>query len=165
MTEAKILIVEDESLVAKDMKNLLGKMGYVVPATVSSGEVAIQKVAETQPDLVLMDIMLKGDMDGVEAAEQIRDIFHIPVIYVTAYADEDTMRRAKITAPYGYILKPFQERELQIAIEMALYKHKIERELEESKQWFSTTLETPSHVNPLYVIRGWPGRMMSTKGS
>ena len=142
MEKVKIMIVEDESIVAKDIENMLKRVGYGVPAVVASGEKAIEKAAETSPDLVLMDIMLKGDMDGVEAAEQIRSRFHIPVIYVTAFADDSTLQRAKITEPYGYLLKPFQDRELHTTIEMALYRHKMERRLKESEQWLSTTLRS-----------------------
>jgi CheY-like chemotaxis protein len=130
MANAQVLVVEDANIIAKDIQGMLRRLGYAVPAVVSSGEKAIQKAAETHPDLVLMDIMLKGDMDGVEAAQQIRDRFHIPVIYLTAYADEDTLQRAKIAEPFGYILKPFDETELHVAIEMALYKHKAEEERE-----------------------------------
>ena len=127
MSNSQILVVEDEGIIAKDIKNTLGLLGYFVVAVASSGEEAIEKAIETHPDLVLMDIVLEGDMDGVEAAEQIRDRFDIPVVYLTAYSDDKTLQRAKITEPYGYILKPFQERELYTTIEMALYKHKIER--------------------------------------
>lgn len=134
MSSAKILVVEDESIVAKDIENCLKRLSYVVPAVVDSGEEAIKKVAENQPDLVIMDIRIKGDMDGVTVAEQIRSNFQIPVIYLTAYSDEITLQRAKITEPFAYILKPFEERELQIAIEMALYKHQRERQLKEQKQ-------------------------------
>jgi CheY-like chemotaxis protein len=130
MANAQVLVVEDASIIAKDIQDMLRRLGYAVPAVVSSGEKAIQKAAETHPDLVLMDIMLKGDMDGVEAAQQIRDRFHIPVVYLTAYADEDILQRAKIAEPFGYILKPFEERELHAAIEMALYRHKAEEERE-----------------------------------
>jgi PAS domain S-box-containing protein len=95
-----------------------------------------------RPDLVLMDIRLKGDMDGVEAAEEICTRFDIPVIYLTAYADENTLQRAKVTEPYGYILKPFEERELRTNIEMALYKYEMERKLKESERWLATTLRS-----------------------
>jgi len=142
MARANILVVEDESIVAMDIQERLRGLGYAVSAVASSGEEAIQKAAETHPDLVLMDIMLKGDMDGVEAAEQIRARFDIPVIYLTAYADENTLQRAMITEPFGYIIKPFEERELHTTIEMALYKHKMERKLRESEQWFATTLRS-----------------------
>ena len=120
MASAQILVVEDEIIVAENIRSRLIDLGYTVPAVASSGEEAIQRAAETQPGLVLMDIKLKGDMDGVEAAEQIRASLDIPVVYLTAYADEDTLRRAKITEPSGYILKPFELRELHIAIEVAL---------------------------------------------
>ncbi len=142
MANTQILIVEDEGIVAKDIENTLKKLGYAVPAIAFSGEEAIKKAAETLPDLVLMDIVLEGDMDGVEAAEQIRDRFDIPVVYLTAYANDKTLQRAKVTGPYGYILKPFEERELHTGIEIALYKHEMERKLKESEQWLSTTLKS-----------------------
>ncbi len=142
MAEIQIMIVEDEKIVSKDIQGMLRRIGYAVPAAVSSGEEAVQKAAEMQPDLVLMDIMLKGKMDGVEAAEQIRAQSQIPVIYLTAYADEKTLQRAKITEPHGYILKPFQEKELRTTIKMALYKHEMEKKLRESEQWLSTTLKS-----------------------
>ena len=142
MANAQILVVEDEGIIAKDIKNTLSLLGYSVIGIASSGEKAIEKAMETHPDLVLMDIVLEGDMDGVEAAEHIRDRFDIPVVYITAYSDDTTLQRAKITEPYGYILKPFQERELYTTIEMALYKHMIERKLKESEQWLTTTLKS-----------------------
>ena len=111
MAKIQILIVEDDGIIAKDIQNTLEGLGYAVAAITSNAEGAIEKAAETQPDLVLMDIMLEGDMDGVEAAEQIRDRFGIPVVYLTAHADEKTLHRAKTTGPYGYILKPFNEME------------------------------------------------------
>ncbi len=126
MANARILVVEDEAIVAKDVQSRLEGLGYAVIGIAASGEQAVSKAMETQPDLVLMDIRLKGQMDGVEAAGQIRDRFNIPVVYVTAYADDDTLRRAKITQPFGYILKPFETRELHTTIEMALYKHQLE---------------------------------------
>ncbi len=142
MTNSQILIVEDEGIIAKDIQNTLEGLGYAVPAIASSGEGAIKKAAEALPDLVLMDIVLEGHMDGVEAAEQIRDRLDIPVVYLTAYADNKTLQRAKVTEPYGYILKPFSERELYTTIEMALYKHKMEKKLRESEQWLATTLKS-----------------------
>lgn len=142
MSGEKILIVEDEGIEALDMQQRLISLGYAAPDIASSGEEAVKKAEETIPDLVLMDIMLGGEVDGVMAAEQIRSRFDIPVIYITAYADEDTVRRAKITEPYGYIIKPFQERELHITIDIALYKHKMERKLKESEKWFATTLRS-----------------------
>ena len=142
MEMAQILVVEDESIVAKDIQNILIKLGYSVPSVVHSAEEAVKKAAEDLPDLVLMDIVLKGAMDGVEAAEQIRARFGIPIVYLTAYADNDTLQRAKITGPFGYILKPFEEKNLEIAIEIALHTHMMEKKLEESRQWFETTLRS-----------------------
>ncbi|MBE0517382.1 MAG: response regulator [Methanophagales archaeon] len=134
MADPQILVVEDEGIVATGIRNMLKDLGYTVPAVASSGKDAIKKAAEMRPDLVLMDIVLEGDMDGIEAAEQIRARFDIPVIYLTAYADETTVQRAKMTTPYGYLLKPFNERELHAAIEMALYKHMMEREVASSTE-------------------------------
>ena len=142
MTNAQVLIVEDESIVAENIRTRLLSLGYAVSAVVSSGQEAVQEAAETHPDLVLMDIKLEGDMDGVEAAEQIRARFDIPVVYLTAYANDDTLQRAKITEPFGYILKPFEVRELQTAIELALYKHKMESKLKQSERWLATTLRS-----------------------
>jgi diguanylate cyclase (GGDEF)-like protein/PAS domain S-box-containing protein len=136
-----ILVVEDETIVALDIKQRLESMDYIVDATVMSGEQAIQKAEELLPDLVLMDIKLKGEMDGVEAAEIIHKRFHIPVIFLTAFADELTLKRAKITDAFGYILKPFEERELNVNIEMALYKHKIENKLRESEERYSLAVQ------------------------
>ena len=135
MKQTKILIVEDEGIVAEDIQSRLQHRGYKVVGKAVSGEEAIQLAEDEKPDLVLMDIRLKGEMDdGIEAARQIRTRFDIPVIYLTAYADEDTIQRAKLTEPFGYLLKPFEERELHTAIEMALYKHKMEKKLRKSEE-------------------------------
>jgi PAS domain S-box-containing protein len=142
MSSVKILVVEDESIVAMDIKHRLENMDYVVPAVVSSGEEAVEKVSETLPDLILMDIVLRGEMDGIEAAQIIKDNYNIPVLYLTAYSDEKTLKRAKITGPFGYIIKPFEDRELHSAIEVARYKHEMETKLAASEKWLSTTLES-----------------------
>ena len=142
MSMAKVMIVEDERIVAEDIRRSLKNLGYDISSIVSSGEKAIDEAKKKSPDLVLMDIVLKGKMDGIEAASQIRSRFNIPVVYLTAYSDEIILERAKITEPFGYIIKPFNERELHINIEIALYKHKIEKELKESREWFSTTLKS-----------------------
>jgi len=140
MGKVNILVVEDESIVALDIKGRLQNMGYHVPALAATGEEAIHAAARFHPNLVLMDIKLRGNMDGIATAEQIRARFDIPVIYLTAYADETTLQRAKITESFGYLLKPFEERELTATIETALYKHTMERKLKENEQWLSTTL-------------------------
>lgn len=127
MEKSKILVVEDENIVALDIKNRLKKLGYSVPSIASTGEEAINKADTTFADLVLMDIMLKGEIDGIEAAEQINKRFDIPVIYLTAYVDDKILERAKLTRPYGYISKPFKEKDLHTNIEMALHRHKMEK--------------------------------------
>ncbi len=137
MAKVKILVVEDEYSVAEIIQDMLRSFGYDVPVTVSSGEEAIEETKKIRPDLVLMDITLKGKMDGIEAANQIRDRYNIPVIYITGHAEENLLQRAKITEPFGYILKPFLAEELHTTVEMALYKHKKENEL---KSWVFTTL-------------------------
>jgi CheY-like chemotaxis protein len=137
----KIMIVEDESIIAEDIRMSLVNNGYVVPSVVSMGETAIEKIKEDKPDLILMDIMLAGKMDGIETAGMIQSKFNIPVIYLTAYCDDKILERAKITGPFGYLIKPFKGRELYIAIEMSLYKHRLEMELKESKEFFENILE------------------------
>ncbi len=125
----QILIVEDEPIVAVDLKVRLELLGCQVAGAVPSGERAIAMAGQCRPDLVLMDIRLEGRMDGIEAAREIRRQWRLPVVYLTAYADDTTLERAKVTEPYGYILKPFKERELKTVIEMALYKHHAEEEI------------------------------------
>jgi len=142
VSNPKILVVEDEAVVAEDVRIKLKGLQYDVAAVTGSGEEAV-KLAETErPDLVLMDIRLEGPIDGPEAAQRIRDRLGIPVVYVTAYADDRTLARAKITEPYGYILKPFRTKDLHSTIETALYKHRMERELEATRQRLAATLDS-----------------------
>lgn len=133
-TKILILIVEDELLIAKSLARKLEKLGYSVVGVASSSEVALQKVEETQPDLILMDIVIKGELDGIETAKKIQANFSIPIIYVTAYADDETLERAEETGSYGYILKPFKEREVHAAIKMALKKHQDNLKMQQSIQ-------------------------------
>jgi CheY-like chemotaxis protein len=142
MPKIKILVVEDESLVAKDIQNMLRGLGYEVMDVFSTGEEALVALRESDPDLVLVDIVLKGKIDGIVTAERIWETYGIPVIYLTAYADETTLLRAKVTEPFGYILKPFNERELQTTIEMAFYKAKMDKTLREREEWLSTILKS-----------------------
>ena len=142
MAEERILVVEDEHIVALDIKMHLERYGYEVPAMYASGEEALVNVEQLQPVLVLMDIKLSGRLDGVETAEEIKRRHNIPVILLTAYADETTIHRAKVTQPFGYIIKPFEERELRTAIVMALYRHRMEEELRRREELFSTTLNS-----------------------
>jgi CheY-like chemotaxis protein len=134
--------------VAEDMKETLKNLGYHVPAIAISGELAIEKAGEFHPDLILMDIFLADQMNGIEAAEKIRELYDIPVIYLTAYADKQIMAKAKVTEPYGYILKPYDERELHTAIEIALYRHTMDKKLKESEEtvprFFRTSWESLS---------------------
>ncbi len=137
MEKINILIVEDESLVARDIENMVLHLGYGVCGIASTSEQAIKLAARHRPDMVLMDIIIRGKIDGVSAAEKIWKAFRIPIVFVTAYSDEMTLRRAKITEAFGYVLKPFEERELKIAIEMAFFKSRLERRLREREEWLS----------------------------
>lgn len=134
MTKARILVVEDESITARDLQLTLQELGYEVVAKASSGKEAVREAEAHKPDLVLMDIFMPGEVDGVEAAKQINVRLGIPVVYLTAHTEEETLNRAKITAPFGYIVKPFNDRDLRSNIEMALYKGRMERQLKESYQ-------------------------------
>jgi len=142
MSNASILIVEDNNIVMLELKDRLEETGYNVVGYAPSGVEAIKKAEESHPDLIMMDIRLKGEMDGIDAAARIKNELDIPVIYLTAHTDDDTLQRAKITEPYGYVIKPFEERELFSTIEMALYKHGMEKKLKESRHWLSTTLKS-----------------------
>jgi CheY-like chemotaxis protein len=126
----KILIVEDELLVAEDIAFRLKSLGYLITDLVISGEEALRAIRKEQPDLILMDIMLKGGLDGIQTHELINKEYKIPLVYLTSYSDEKTFSRAKLTQPFGYIIKPFEERELHTVIEVALYKHSMEMRLE-----------------------------------
>jgi DNA-binding NtrC family response regulator len=141
VSQKSILIVEDEGLVAKDIQNRLTAQGYGVAGWVISGEEALAEVEASQPDLVLMDIHLKGPLDGIEAAERIREEHDVPVVFVTAFADDDTLNRAKVADPFGFILKPFSERDLHSTIEIALYKHQIDRSLRDQRAFLSAVFE------------------------
>ncbi|HVG01355.1 MAG TPA: response regulator, partial [Nitrospira sp.] len=140
MVPASILIVEDEPIVAKDIQLSLQRLGYRVPATATSGEEAICKAGVIQPDLILMDIVLKGNMDGIETTLQIRRKQDVPVIYLTAYADSHTLERAKVSSPAGYMLKPYQANELRTTIELALHRARHDRDLLERLRWIATTV-------------------------
>lgn len=141
MTKPRILVVEDEVIVAKDIQHTLERMGYAEVTVAHSGDEAVEVARETRPALVLMDIMLGGAIDGIQAAEEIAAPLGIPVIYLTAYTDEATLGRAKLTEPFGYLVKPLVERELGITIEMALYKHKMEQRVRESEEKYRTVFE------------------------
>ena len=166
---ARILVVEDEGIIAQDIKATLEKLGYAVPAIAVVGEEAIEKAIELKPDLVLMDIALWGGMDGVTAAGQIRQHLDIPIVFLTAHSDHATLQRAKEAGPYGYLVKPLVERELRIGLEMALHKHATDQRLAAQDKWYATTLASIGeaviatnadgavrYMNPLAeTITGW----------
>jgi PAS domain S-box-containing protein len=169
-TQARVLVVEDEIIVARDLERHLKSLGYEVAGIAAEGPEAIRLAIALRPDLVLMDIRLHGEMDGITAADEIRKQVFAPVVYLTAYADDATVGRARVTEPFGYILKPFEERELRTVIEMALYKHRADRQLRESERRYATTLSsigdaviaTDPHGRVTFVnhmaeaLTGWP---------
>lgn len=134
MATAKVLIVEDEFITAHDISRQLKKLGYVVSGTVDSGELAIAKAAETRPDVVLMDIVLQGKVNGIAAAQQIWHDYQIPIVYLTAFADPDTVQQARDTQPFGYLLKPFRSEDLNVAIQVAIRRHQAEKAIRQQAE-------------------------------
>lgn len=164
MHTTSILVVEDEILVAENIKSRLIKNGYIVSSVVVSGEEAIEQAEKHKPDLVLMDIVIKGKMDGIETAELIRERFSIPVIFLTAHADQKSLERAKITDPFGYITKPFEERQLSITIEMALYKDNLNKEKEKLIQELRKALEKVKLLSGLLPICSYCKKIRDDRG-
>lgn len=142
MAYCKILLVEDDAVSALDMRRRLRALGYGEPVLATSGEQAVEAARAEKPDLVLMDIVLGEGMDGIDAASRILALHAAPVIYMTAHEDPETLQRAKITEPFGYLLKPFEDRDLRTSIEMALYKHQMDHETRRKERWFATTLRS-----------------------
>ena len=142
MSDVRVMIVEDEGIVAMDIENTLRSLGYNVVCVESSGESALKKIVESNPDIILMDIMLKGELDGIETYSKIKENYDIPVVYLTAFGDSSTLSRAKLTEPYGYILKPFEENEIYISIEMALYKFKMQQKIKNSEAKYRNIVES-----------------------
>jgi CheY-like chemotaxis protein len=132
MAQSTILVVEDSRVHAKQLKGILNKLDYSIQGICSTGEEAIKRVGEGKPDLVLMDIVLKGEIDGIDAAHQITSDHNVPVVYLSAYSEEEMIKKARITEPHGYILKPFNEREIYATIEMGLYKKKMDDYLQKA---------------------------------
>lgn len=149
MSAKTILVVEDERMIAEDIIESLSDLGYRVPCTVASGREALQKTQEYKPDLILMDIMLKGEWDGIQTAEEIHKVHDCALIYLTAFTDQAVLQRAKITSPFGYILKPFREKELHAMVEISLYRHEQERQSRERQQLILNTL---SHSQEAIVV-------------
>lgn len=146
-----ILVTEDESIVRKDIERCLGNLGYNVIASADNGEDAISLAMKHKPDLALMDIMIKGEMSGIAAAEEIKRNMDIPVVFLTAYADESTLNEAKMAEPHGYILKPFKDVDIQTAIEMALHKHGKEREMKQETEFLRSMAEHKEDSDVIFV--------------
>ena len=166
---SRIFIVEDESIVAADIATSIRQLGYDVAGSTASGEEAITMVAQARPDLVLMDIHLQGAIDGIEAARVMRERFDLPVVFLSGFAEDETFQRAKEVGPFGYILKPFDGRELRIVIELALYKHQTEADLREKytelERFHKVTVDRELHmielkreINVLLQAAGEPDR-------
>ena len=134
MEKAQILIVEDDGIIAMDLESRMKQLGYGVTGLASYGAQAIEKVKENKPDIVLMDIILKGEIDGIDAAEEIRTKFDIPIIFITGYADKERLKRAKLAYPFGFIIKPFSDKDLEVTIEMALYVAKVDAERKQAEE-------------------------------
>jgi len=141
LAKARILVVEDEALVARDLVSMVKSLDYEVTDLIQNGEAVIQSVENNPPDLAIMDIVLKGRVDGIEAAAILWEKYSIPVVYLTSFADDLTFQRAKLTEPFGYLIKPYEERELELTIEIALYKARMQRLLKEREHWLSTILK------------------------
>ena len=166
MTHANILVVEDEGIVAQEIKSRLEKNGYTVCAVAHDGETAVAQAERQHPDLVLMDIRLKGEMDGIQTATVIRDRFDIPVVYLTAYTDPATMERIKAMEPFGYVVKPFDSRSLMVSIEIALHRHRSESE-RIYREKLQAVLETAGAIchelnQPIMAISGNAELLMYT---
>jgi DNA-binding LytR/AlgR family response regulator len=151
MSKTNVLVVEDESIVSKDIQYSLKKLGYNVVGAAATGEKAVELAGELQPDIILMDIMLKGNITGIEASAEIKEKFHIPIIFLTAYADENTLAKAKVTEPYAYIIKPFKEIDLHTSIEMALYKHGKELEILKERDMLYSIVENKESADFIFV--------------
>lgn len=153
MSKINIFVVEDESIVSKDIQQSLKKLGYNVVGAATSGEQALELIEQTNPNLVLMDIMLKGEMNGIQTAEIVKSKHNIPIIFLTAYADENTLSKAKVTEPYGYIIKPFKEIDIHTSIEMALYKHGKESEIKKERDFLYSLVESKDSSDGVIFVK------------
>nr|NQU89413.1 response regulator [Bacteroidota bacterium] len=157
MSKLKILVVEDEFLVAADIEESLESLGYIVQNAVPTGSAAIAEVEKNLPDIILMDIMLKGDMTGIEAATQIRQRHNVPIIYLTANADISTIEKAKISLPYGYIIKPFTEKDLQTNIEIARFKFESDLRSKMESDQYNRFFQSPDAPRNQLIVEGERG--------
>jgi CheY-like chemotaxis protein len=160
----RILVVEDEVIVSADLQDQLIKLGYRIVGAAVAGEESIAKAHELKPDLILMDIMLKGQMDGIEAAKQIRDSLRVPVIFLTANSNDSVLERAKVSEPFGYLLKPFDHRSLKSNIEMALYKARMDREREDLIKQLQEALTQVKMLSGLLPICAWCKNVRDDQG-
>lgn len=165
MAKTNVLVVEDESIVSKDIQHSLKKLGYNVVGASATGEKAIELARSENPDIVLMDIMLKGEMNGIETAEVIRREMKIPVVFLTAYADESTLSKAKITEPYGYIIKPFKEIDLHTSIEMAIYKHSKEQEIVKERDFLYSIVDNKESQQTDFIFVKSNSRLVKLKNN
>jgi PAS domain S-box-containing protein len=150
VTGPAVFIVEDDSIVADDIRDALVHLGYTVAGTARSGESALEQIGMVHPDLILMDIHLDGKLDGIETAARIRESRDIPVVYLTAHSDTEVLERAKATEPYGYILKPYEDRDLKSTIEIALYKHRVDERVRDSEQLIRSLVNT--NTEPVFIV-------------
>lgn len=150
MKNRKLLVVEDQVIIALDLKNTLENLGYTVIGIAGSGEECLEMISKDKPDLVLMDIMLSGDIDGITAATILRAAYDIPVIYLTAHSDENFLKKANLTGPYGYIVKPIEEKDLYTSIEIALHRSVLDRDLKKSEIKYRTLFE--QSLDPIFIV-------------
>jgi len=153
MSKINVLVVENESIVSKDIQHSLKKLGYNVVGASSTGELAIELVRSTSPDIVLMDIMLKGDINGIDTAKIIKENYSTPIIFITAYADEATLSKAKLSEPSGYIIKPFKEIDLHTTIEIAIYKNSKEQEKIKERELLFSIIENKESGNDFIFVK------------
>ena len=165
MKGTRALIVEDDRIAARSLKTMLESFGCIVVSTASEGAQAIQLAQEHKPDIALVDIWLKGDLDGIDTARQMQSIHPMPIIYLTAYADDETLARAKVTEPQGYLVKPVDPRDLHIAIDMALYRHRVKRAREQLVNELHEALSTVRHLSGLLRVCSHCNRVQASDGS
>lgn len=160
----RLFIVEDEGIVAADLEDALTALGYSIVGKAASGEEAIRKITEAKPDLVLMDIVIQGAMDGIQTAQILQQQLSTPVIFLTAHADDATTQRASEVGSFGYVLKPFDEREIHVAIEIGLYRHRVENQLRELNQKLQAALDHVKTLRGLLPICAYCKRIRNDKG-
>lgn len=165
MTKISVLVVEDESIVSKDIQLTLKKLGYEVVGSATTGENAVELALSLEPDVILMDIMLKGAMSGVEAAESIQKEISVPIIFLTAYADDVTLNKAKKIRPYGYIIKPFKQMDLHTTIEIAIYKHKKNVEVIKERDFLYSLVENREQTDLNFIFVKSNSKFVKIKNS